>query len=127
MPPLLRSFAALLLCLLFLPLAHAETFTAKVVKVLDGDTVDVLLDGNITRRIRLAGIDAPEKVQAFGTRAKQKLADLVGGQVVTVEWNKIDKYGRTIGKITFEDKDVNLAMVSAGLVVPPIRRRAAAG
>lgn len=115
MPPLPRPLAALLLCLLFLPLANAETFTAKVVKILDGDTVDVLIADNTTRRIRLAGIDAPEKAQAFGNRAKQQLADLVGGQVVQVESSKIDKYGRTIGKLTVDAEDANLAMISAGL------------
>jgi endonuclease YncB( thermonuclease family) len=72
------------------------------------------MDDSTTRRIRLAGIDAPEKAQPFGTRAKQKLSDLVGGQVVQVEWDKIDKYGRTVGKIIANGQDVNLAMISAG-------------
>lgn len=105
----------LLLALCALGLAHAETFSGKVVTILDGDTVDVLIKGNTTLRIRLAWIDSPERAQAFGNRAKQRLAELVGGKVVQVEWNKIDKYGRTIGKITVDGQDANLAMLSAGL------------
>ena len=114
MPPISRQLAAIALCLMFLPQAHAETFTGRVAAIVDGDTVDVLVD-KATRRVRLAGIDAPERAQAFGARAKQKLADLVGGQVVQVEWNKTDRYERTVGKITLGDLDANLAMVADGL------------
>lgn len=115
MLPISRPLAALALCLLFFHQAHAETFTGRVVTILDGDTVDVLV-GEIPRRVRLAGIDAPERAQAFGARAKQKLAELVGGQVVTVDWTKTDRYERTVGKlITADGQDANLAMLSAGL------------
>jgi hypothetical protein len=70
MPQPARQLAAfLLLCLLFLPQANAETFTGRVVTILDGDTVDVLV-GKRPRRVRLEGIDAPEKAQAFGYAAK---------------------------------------------------------
>jgi micrococcal nuclease len=114
MPLFCRPFTALLFSLLILPLAHAETFTGKVVKVLDGDTVDVLVD-RTPRRVRLAGIDAPEKAQPFGSRAKQQLAALVGGQVVEVQADKTDRYGRTVGKVLVEGRDANLAMIEAGL------------
>jgi micrococcal nuclease len=65
-------------------------------------------------RIRLAGIDAPESGQAFGTKAKQRLLELVGGLVVTVDWHKRDKYKRTVGKLVHQERDVNLAMVEGG-------------
>jgi endonuclease YncB( thermonuclease family) len=107
MPSISRQLVALAFCLLFLPPAHAETFTGKVVTILDGDTVEVLVDQR-PQRVRLEGIDAPEKAQPFGARAKQRLADLVGGQVVTVESEKVDKYGRTVGKLTLNGVDVNL-------------------
>jgi endonuclease YncB( thermonuclease family) len=114
MLPLSRSLAALLLSLLLLPRVHAETFAGTAVRILDGDTIEVLVD-RTPRRVRLAGIDAPEKAQAFGARAKQALADLVGGREVQVDWNKRDKYGRTVGKVLVQGKDANLAMVAGGM------------
>ncbi len=114
MPARLPRLAVLLLSLLLLPPAHADTFTGKVVRILDGDTVEVLVD-RAPRRVRLAGIDAPEKAQPFGARAKQRLAELVGGQAVEVDWHKTDRYGRTVGKLISHGRDVNLAMVSSGM------------
>ena len=105
------------LIILLLPVfaGQAETFSGKVVRVLDGDTAEVLDSTNTPHRIRLVGIDAPENAQPFGTKAKQALLKLVGGQVVEVEWSKIDKYGRMVGKLVGDGQDVNLAMVRAGL------------
>lgn len=103
-----------LLFLLLPILCNAETFGGKVVRVLDGDTVEVLDGTSTVYRIRLAGIDAPEKVQPFGMKAKQALLKLVGGQVVKVEWSKIDQYGRRIGKVVDDGEDVNLSMVRDG-------------
>jgi micrococcal nuclease len=94
---------------------RADTFAGRVVRVLDGDTVEVLDADNSLHRVRLAGIDAPEKAQPFGNRAKQNILDLVGGQAVEVEWSKLDRYGRTVGKLICAGQDANLAMVSAGL------------
>lgn len=94
---------------------HGETLQGKVVGISDGDTITVL-DGNKTQhKIRLAGIDAPEKSQAFGERSKQHLSDLVFGKTVTVDWNKTDKYGRTIGKVIVNGQDANLRQVQAGM------------
>ncbi len=114
MPARLPRLAVLLLSLLLLPPAQAETFTGKVVRILDGDTVEVLVD-RTPRRIRLAGIDAPEKAQPFEARAKQKLAELVASKEVEVEWHKTDRYGRTVGTLLSQGRDVNLAMVSSGM------------
>lgn len=108
-------FAAVLFFLLILPQVNAETITGKVVGVLDGDTVEVLDATNTPHRIRLAGIDAPEKAQPFGNRAKKRLLELVGGQTVEVESNKVDQYGRTVGKLICDGQDANLAMVKSGL------------
>jgi endonuclease YncB( thermonuclease family) len=77
--------------------AHAD-FNAKVVAVADGDTITVLR-GNEPVKIRLAGIDAPEKAQAFGNVAKQRMSDMVFGKEVRVDDRKLDKYGRTIGRV----------------------------
>lgn len=86
----------------------------KVVGVSDGDTVTVL-SSNETFKIRLAGIDAPEKKQAFGTRAKQKLSELVFGKMVTVKFKSKDRYGRVVGRIVADEKDINLLMVQSGM------------
>ena len=93
----------------------ADQLVGKVIKVTDGDTVNVLTSDNETHRIRLSGIDAPEKKQAFGNRSKQALADLIDGKIVNVEYNKLDKYQRVVGKITFEGQDVNLRQIKLGL------------
>ena len=91
------------------------TVDGQVVGVTDGDTITVL-DGQRTQhKVRLAGIDAPEKAQAFGQRSKEHLSSLVFGRQVKVETEKQDRYGRTVGKVLVEGRDANLAMVVAGL------------
>lgn len=94
---------------------HGETLQGKVVGISDGDTITVLDGSKAQHKIRLAGIDAPEKSQAFGERSKQHLSDLVFGKTVTVDWNKTDRYGRTVGKVIVNSRDANLGQVSAGL------------
>lgn len=96
-------------------LVGATEFTGKVIGVLDGDTIDVLHDGR-TERIRLHGIDCPEKGQAFGQRAKQFTFELVFGKEVKVWDRGRDKYGRTIGEVVLDDGRVlNRALVAAGM------------
>ena len=104
---------ALLLCLAIQ--AHADTLLGKVINVADGDTITVLDDTNTQHKIRLAGIDAPEKRQAFGNVSKQSLADMVAGQSVAVEWVKADRYGRKVGKVVLAGQDANLVQVRRGL------------
>src|SRR5205809_3843723 len=82
-----------------LPSIH---FTGKVVGVSDGDTISVMHNGK-AERIRLSGIDCPEKGQAFGQRAKQFTSALVFGKEVTVAVQDSDKYGRTIGEVKLLD------------------------
>jgi endonuclease YncB( thermonuclease family) len=106
--------ALLVLTLPISPPAHADTLFGTVVRILDGDTVEVLDVRKDLHRIRLAGIDAPESKQPFGTKAKQQLSALVGGEAVSVEWHKRDRYGRTVGTLMVDGMDVNLAMVRAG-------------
>lgn len=95
-------------------LACAETITGKVIGVIDGDTIEVLDATKTPRRIRLEGIDAPEKAQPFGARYKQHLSDQVFGKQVEVLSNKTDKYGRTAGKVVIGGKDANLEQVRSG-------------
>ncbi len=68
---------------------HADTITGRVVGVADGDTVTVLATNHQQHKIRLAGIDAPEKTQPFGTRSKQDLSDLVFNKEVRVDSAKV--------------------------------------
>ena len=84
MHKMLTFFKRLALALLMAcsAVANAQSLVGKVVGVIDGDTVDVLDDRKIVHRIRLAGIDAPEKTQPFGQSAKEHLSDIASrGQV----------------------------------------------
>lgn len=90
-------------------------FTGNVVGVSDGDTITVLDTDKVQHKIRLTGIDAPEKKQPFGNRSKQSLSDMVFNKTVAVETNKRDRYGRELGKVLASGKDVNLEQVRAGL------------
>jgi endonuclease YncB( thermonuclease family) len=87
----------------------------KVIRVSDGDTIAVLDKDNKQHKIRFQGIDAPESKQAFGQASKENLSRMVFGKQVTVTWEKVDKYGRTVGKVLLDGKDVNIEQVKAGL------------
>ena len=93
---------------------EANTLSGKVVAVLDGDTITVLHDRQETR-VRIAGIDAPEKKQAFGQRSKQSMSDCAFSKEVEVEWKKLDRYGRTIGKVLSGGVDCGLRQIELGL------------
>lgn len=95
--------------------AYAETVTGRVVGVADGDTITVLDADKVQHKIRLAGIDAPEKKQAFGNRSKESLSDLVYDKTVNVETEKRDRYGRQVGKVLVNGQDVNLVQVERGM------------
>lgn len=96
-------------------ISHADTLTGRVVGVSDGDTLTVLEEAsNNQYKIRLAGIDSPEKRQAFGKYCKQSLSDMTYDQIVSVEWKKRDKYGRILGKVISGLSDVNLEQINRG-------------
>jgi len=101
--------------LLAAPTAFADTLTGKVVKVADGDSISVLDSTNTQHRIRLQGIDAPERKQAFGNASRKHLATLVAGKTVTVKWVKRDRYGRIVGFVIVDGHDMNLVQVKAGM------------
>ncbi|HHJ0507937.1 TPA: thermonuclease family protein, partial [Escherichia coli] len=86
----------------------------KVIRVLDGDTIEVLQDKKPVR-IRLANIDAPEKKQAFGRWSANQLKALLAGQSVTVSYTQTDRYGRIIGHVfTTNGTDASRFMVQSG-------------
>lgn len=110
-----RFFCTGLACgVLFASSAWSETIRGKVVAIADGDSITVLDAQWDQHKIRLAGIDAPEKKQAFGQRAKEHISALLFSRSVAVEAEKKDRYGRTVGKVLVDGQDVNLAMVAAG-------------
>jgi endonuclease YncB( thermonuclease family) len=95
--------------------AQAETLLGKVIHVQDGDSITVLDETHTQHKIRLSGIDAPERRQAFGNVSKESLAEQVAGQSVAVEWDKVDRYGRKVGKVLLGGLDSNLVQVKRGL------------
>lgn len=100
---------------LLLGTAFSETISGRVVGVADGDTLTVLDSSKKQHKIRLDGIDAPEKAQPFGQRSKQSLSDLAYNRNVQVETHKRDRYGRVVGKVLLDGTDLNLLQVNRGL------------
>ena len=86
----------------------------KVVKVTDGNTVHVLDQTKTRHKIRLGGIDAPERKQVYGKKSKENLSNLIAGKNVEVEYDKRDRYGRIIGKLIKDGQDINLIQVKQG-------------
>jgi endonuclease YncB( thermonuclease family) len=91
-----------------------ELISGTVVAVSDGDTLTLLTPDKQQIKVRLAEIDAPEKAQPFGTRAKQMLSELVFGKQAEVLIDDIDRYGRTVGRVYVGQIDVNAEMVQRG-------------
>ena len=114
-----------LLLLLFSGLSTVQAdLVGRVVSVTDGDTIRVLDDERGEHKIRLLGIDAPERAQPFGVASRKHLAGLVAGKTVRVEAAKRDRYGRLLGKIWVQPAgcadcsrslDANHAQVLAGM------------
>lgn len=100
----------LLLAILY---ASLFAFVGKVVSIHDGDTITVLQNKQKIK-VRLFGIDAPEKKQDYGQRSKQFLASLIAGQIVEVEPKGKDRYKRTLGIIHFKGQDINAEIVLNG-------------
>lgn len=89
-------------------------FQGRVVRIVDGDTLDVL-HSQQAERVRLYGVDAPEKSQPFGSRARQFTAGLVFGQTVTVRDKGRDRYGRALAEIRLSDgRSLNRELVANG-------------
>jgi micrococcal nuclease len=111
-----------LLCLLILlssfttDLKIGDNITGKVISIIDGDTYDILIPGNITIRIRMEGIDAPEKGMPFYKVSKQYLADLCFSKTVTIHVTGIDIHKRILAYTYITDgTELSHAMIKAGL------------
>lgn len=105
----------MLLCSLFPMLMFSQT-SGRVIKISDGDTITVLLEGNEQKKLRLADVDCPENGQAFGKNAKQFTSTQVFGKTVSfVETNK-DRYGRSVAKVYYDDnKYLSKELIKAGM------------
>lgn len=95
----------LTICWLWFGAAHAATLTGRVVAVQDGDTVTLLDATHAQQRIRINGIDAPEKGQPFGDRSRQNMARMVHGKEVSAECHKVDRYRRQICTVWVQPAD----------------------
>ncbi len=104
----------ILINILLLLSVSTSTFTAKVIGVKDGDTIEVLYQGK-GQTVRLLDIDCPEKKQAFGQKAKQFTSDFCFGKTVRIEAGGKDRYGRILGTVYVGNKCLNEALVSGGL------------
>lgn len=116
-----RPIQRFFLFAIFLFAAAAELYPApfdirgRVVGVQDGDSITVLDSSYVQYKVRLAGIDAPEKKQAFGAASKRSLSALVYDRFVEVHVTKTDRYGRYVAKVTVGGTDVCLAQIRAGM------------
>ncbi|EBV4421841.1 micrococcal nuclease [Salmonella enterica subsp. enterica serovar Napoli] len=109
-----RKYIAPLLVILFSGSLCAAEIQGKVIRVLDGDTIEVLQE-NKPVRVRLANIDAPEKKQAYGRRSTNQLKSLIAAQPVTVTYTQSDRYGRIIGRVFMTNGiEANRFMVKSG-------------
>ena len=109
----MKKIPLTILLLLLWPFA-AHAWTGKVVGISDGDTITVLLSQDSLVKIRLYGIDAPEKGQPYSQAAKEYLASLIAGKTVEIEPVTKDRYGRTVGIVFDNEKIINQEMVRAG-------------
>ena len=88
--------------------------SGKVIGIKDGDTVVILLEGNIQKTLRVAEVDSPENSQPFGKNAKQFTSDQIFGKQINFIETDTDRYGRTIAKIYYDNKYVSAEIIKSG-------------
>lgn len=108
------SLVLLVAGLVLIRFLSVKDINGKVVSIQDGDTITVL-QGSSTYRIRLQGIDCPEKGQAFGNVARQFTSDLAFGKKVKVKYEERDQYKRYLGTVYIGDRNLNKELLKAGL------------
>ena len=115
----MRRFAkidfSLLVALACLSATAGEPYLARIVGVIDGDTVKARPEGGAQRTIRLSGINAPEKGQAYGERSRQSLATLAMERDALIEPRKRDRFGREVSLVRVGSTDMSFAQLEAGM------------
>lgn len=112
----MKFLITLILPLIFLNVNPSKNLTGRVVSIADGDTFTILTDNKEQVKIRLYGVDCPEKKQDFGTKAKQFTSKLCFGKIVTVHVKNKDRYGRKIALVLLPDsRSVNKELLVAGM------------
>ena len=101
------------LSIFFAGLASAADIKAQLIKVVDGDTLHLLVDGE-RQRIRLAEIDTPEKKQAYGAESTALLKSLISGPEITIRVTGVDRYNRWLAHVYAGTLWLNLALVEQG-------------
>lgn len=109
-----RLLPALIASLFLAGVAQAKTLHGTVVKIYDGDTL-TLQSGKRQYKVRLAQIDAPEKDQPYGQRARLALTELAYWRDARVEAEAEDKYGRVVGTVWVGDYNINQELVRRGM------------
>src|SRR5215510_11654261 len=92
-----------------------EPVRGRTIGVTDGDTIKVLTAAKQQIRVRIAFVDAPEKGQAFGQRAKAAMSELVFGKDVKLRPHAIDRYGRLVARVLIDNQDAGLELLKQGL------------
>ena len=110
-----RAAFLFLLVLLLPSAATAIEWVGTVVRIVDGDTLTLLDTSRVRHRIRLDGIDAPERSQPYGQRARESLEGLTHGRAARAVCTKTDRYGRAVCSVTVDGVDVGLEQVRRGL------------
>ena len=107
--------AILIIALACAPPASTLDLEGKVVAVRDGDTIEVLAEGDMVFRVRLEGIDCPEYQQDYADEAKRFTSKMLLRKDVKVVEKEKDEYGRTVGRVMIDGKDASVELVRAGL------------
>ena len=110
-----RLTALFLACLVASTHAATHTIEGRIVGITDGDTVTLLDNDRRQHKVRLDGIDAPEKAQPFGNASKRHLSDLAFNRDAVAECSKTDRYGREVCRVLVGGVDVCLAQIQAGM------------
>lgn len=106
---------SILVLLFLLPiLLSAQTLKGKIIRISDGDTAILLESDNTQHKIRLHGIDAPEKGQPYGNKSKEYLSELIADKTVTVDVKGKDQYKRVLGVIYLGEMNINAEMIRSG-------------
>jgi micrococcal nuclease len=113
---IIKWAASVTLLMFFCLCTHAQTILkGKAVRILDGDTFELLVQNKIRYKIRLTDIDAPEKGQDFGMLAKKELGELLANKEIEVRYKSKDRNGRILGLVNCNGQNINLLMVEKGL------------